>query len=80
MLFSRRDFYGLPTATIVDASGGSEVKVKRNLDAVTAAWSPDGEQILFSNGDIWRYKLAVGTLKRLTSTKAYESGPDWQAR
>ena len=81
ILFDRRNRLGRPTAAIVDADGGNEVTIGKDLESADAAWSPNGRAILFvKGGDIIRYRLSDGTFKELTSSSAYDSGPDWQVR
>lgn len=83
ILFTRRDYYGAPTAAIVEVQGGQEIEVGAGLSSSDAAWAPAANAIVFSkNGRIVRYRPSDGSLRRLTTTRApaYDTMPDWQAK
>ena len=79
VLFSRRDYYGSPTAAIVDRTGENEIEVGEGFDSVNASWAPASNAIVFSkNGNLFRYRPSTGATKKLTTGPAYDVAPDWQ--
>lgn len=78
---TRRTRMGAPTAVVVDAAGTSEVTLGQGLQTASAAWAPNSNALVFAEGDVVRLRLTEHGVvkKRLTSTKAFESGVDWQA-
>jgi TolB protein len=77
--FTRYTRLGRPSAVVIAlfADGAPEIKVGRNLMTTDAAWSPDSKFLLLSDeGDLLRFRLRDGSLKRLTSGTAYDYGPD----
>ncbi|HET7482998.1 MAG TPA: hypothetical protein VFK89_09070 [Actinomycetota bacterium] len=81
LLFNRRDYYGTPTASILDLATMDETSLSPGFDASVATWAPAGTAILFSKGgNIVRYRLSDGAIRKLTTGSAYDGAPDWQAR
>lgn len=77
---TRRTRFGAPTAVVVDAAGSSEVTIG-DFQTVDGAWAPNSNALVFAQGDLVKVRLTEhGVIKkRLTSTKAFEYGVDWQA-
>lgn len=83
VLFTRRDYYGAPTAAIVEVQSAQEIEVGAGLSSADSDWAPAGNAIVFSkNGKIVRYRLSDGTLRKLTTTRApaYDTAPAWQPK
>ncbi|MGE0143922.1 MAG: prolyl oligopeptidase family serine peptidase [Planctomycetota bacterium] len=62
----------------VDEKDADDDKAPRYGGVNSFAWSPKSEDILFSSSsDLYRYRLAEGTIERLTRTKANEGRVRW---